>query len=135
VKAPASAPCNRLKGSYDIAPDQLDLELPVPDEAVPPDDNTVMLLATESGAQLLVAGFGLYIGKKGDRRPGPPRPDCLHYDARGSKQARRLLVAFTLKDSSGGYGADIHNPLKTPVKRRRKFPGCGLRHPQVRGYG
>ena len=41
--------------------------MPVPDDAILPDDSTVTLLATENGAQLLVAGFGLYIGKKGER--------------------------------------------------------------------
>jgi len=45
-------------------PEQLDLELPIPDDAILPDDSTVTLLATENGAQLLVAGFGLSIGKK-----------------------------------------------------------------------
>jgi hypothetical protein len=32
-----------------------------------PEDKTVTLMVTENGAQLLVSGFGLYIGKKGER--------------------------------------------------------------------
>lgn len=52
---------------YESVPEQLELELPIPDDAILPDDRTVTLLATENGAQLLVAGFGLYIGKKGER--------------------------------------------------------------------
>jgi CRISPR-associated protein Cas1 len=66
-KPPASQQYNFLSERYDVVPEQLDLELPVPDEVVLPDDSTVTLLATENGAQLLVAGFGLYIGKKGER--------------------------------------------------------------------
>ena len=41
--------------------------MPATDDAVLPDDSTVTLLATENGAQLFVSGFGLYIGKKGER--------------------------------------------------------------------
>jgi CRISP-associated protein Cas1 len=66
-KPPASEQFNWISGTYDVLPEQLDLELPVPDDAILPDDKTVTLLATENGAQLLVAGFGLYIGKKGER--------------------------------------------------------------------
>jgi hypothetical protein len=66
-KPPASEQYNWLSGAYDVVPEQLDLDIPVPDDAILPDDSTVTLLATENGAQLLVAGFGLYIGKKGER--------------------------------------------------------------------
>jgi CRISPR-associated protein Cas1 len=66
-KPPASEQFNWISGRYEVFPEQLDLEMPIPDEAMLPDDNTVTLLATENGAQLLVAGFGLYIGKKGER--------------------------------------------------------------------
>jgi CRISPR-associated protein Cas1 len=66
-KPPASEQYNWISERYDIALDQLELELAVPDDAVLPHDNTVTLLATENGAQLLVAGFGLYVGKKGER--------------------------------------------------------------------
>jgi len=45
----------------------LELDIPAFDDTELPDDDTVILLATENGAQLLVAGFGLYIGKKGER--------------------------------------------------------------------
>lgn len=66
-KPPASAQFNWIRGEYESKPEQLELELPTPDDVTLPDDNTVTLLATESGAQLLVAGFGLYVGKKGER--------------------------------------------------------------------
>lgn len=66
-KPPASEQFNWISGKYDVVPEQLELDIPLPDDAVLPDDNTVTLLATENGAQLLVAGFGLYIGKKGER--------------------------------------------------------------------
>ena len=66
-KPPASEQFNWISGAYDVLPEQLDLDMPVPDDAILPDDSTVTLLATENGAQLLVAGFGLYIGKKGER--------------------------------------------------------------------
>jgi CRISPR-associated protein Cas1 len=66
-KPPASEQYNWITGGYEVRPEQLDLELPVADDVVLPDDDTVTLLATENGAQLLVAGFGLYVGKKGER--------------------------------------------------------------------
>jgi CRISPR-associated protein Cas1 len=66
-KPPLSAQYNWISETYEALPEQLDLDLPELDDAVLPDDNTVTLLATENGAQLLVAGFGLYIGKKGER--------------------------------------------------------------------
>src|SRR5580700_193717 len=66
-KPPASEQFNWISGKYEVVPEQLDLDMAVPDDAILPDDNTVILLATENGAQLLVAGFGLYIGKKGER--------------------------------------------------------------------
>src|ERR1035441_10648632 len=66
-KPPASEQFNWITGGYEVVPEQLDLDMPVLDDAILPDDNTVTLLATENGAQLLVAGFGLYIGKKGER--------------------------------------------------------------------
>ena len=66
-KQPRSEQYNWLSGGYDAPPEQLDLDLPPIDDVILPGDNTVTLLATENGAQLLVAGFGLYIGKKGER--------------------------------------------------------------------
>ena len=66
-KPPASAQYNWLRGDYETVPEQLDLGLPPLEDAVLPHDNTVTLLATESGAQLFVSGFGLYIGKKSER--------------------------------------------------------------------
>jgi len=66
-KPPASEQYNWISGHYDVIPEQLELDLPVPDDAILPHDDTVTLLATENGAQLFVAGFGLYIGKKAER--------------------------------------------------------------------
>lgn len=66
-KPPASEQYNWISGEYEVLPEQLELELPAPDDSVLPDDSTVTLLATENGAQLFVSGFGLYIGKKGER--------------------------------------------------------------------
>jgi CRISPR-associated protein Cas1 len=66
-KPPASEQFNWISGAYEVKPEQLELELPVLDDVILPEDKTVTLLATENGAQLLVAGFGLYIGKKGER--------------------------------------------------------------------
>src|SRR5579863_4136143 len=66
-KPPASEQFNWISGRYDVLPEQLELDLPEPDDTLLPDVNTVTLLATENGAQLFVSGFGLYIGKKGGR--------------------------------------------------------------------
>ncbi|PWU05829.1 MAG: CRISPR-associated endonuclease Cas1 [Terriglobia bacterium] len=77
VPLPASAPriprkppasqYNWITGGYDSPPEQLELPLPPVDEAVLPSDDTVTLLATENGSQLLVSGFGLFLGKRGER--------------------------------------------------------------------
>lgn len=67
-KPPASeGQHNWITGGVDILPEQMELPLPPLDDAVLPDDGTVSLLATESGSQLFVSGFGLFIGKKSER--------------------------------------------------------------------
>src|SRR5580658_1929235 len=66
-KPPTPAQYNFISGSLDVTPEQLDLGLPELDDVILPHDGTVTLLATENGAQLLVAGFGLYLGKKSER--------------------------------------------------------------------
>jgi len=67
-KPPASAAqYNWITGGVDVAPEQLELPLPPVDDAVLPDDGSVVLLATENGSQLFVSGFGLYVGKKSER--------------------------------------------------------------------
>ena len=63
----AAAQYNWITGGVDRPLEQLELPLPPLDDIVLPDDNTVSLLATENGSQLLVSGFGLYVGKKGER--------------------------------------------------------------------
>jgi CRISPR-associated protein Cas1 len=67
LPAPASQ-FNWVTGSFDQPCEQLDLALPPfePDVLLP-HDQTVTLLATESGAQLVISGFGLYLGKKSER--------------------------------------------------------------------
>src|ERR1039457_3102310 len=66
-KPPASAQYNWITGGVDVAPEQMELPLPPVDDAVLPDDGSVVLLATENGSQLFVSGFGLFIGKKSER--------------------------------------------------------------------
>lgn len=66
-KPPASEQYNWITQKYEAKPEQLNLLEAVLDEAILPEDKTVTLLATENGAQLLVSGFGLYVGKKSER--------------------------------------------------------------------
>lgn len=67
-KPPASeGQYNWITGTIDFVPEQMVLPLPPVDDAVLPEDGTVSLLATESGSQLFVSGFGLFIGKKSER--------------------------------------------------------------------
>src|ERR1035441_8835031 len=67
-KPPASAAqYNWITGGIDVVPEQLELPLPPVDDAVLPDDGSVVLLAPENGSQVFVSGFGLYIGKKSER--------------------------------------------------------------------
>ena len=62
-----AAQYNWITGGVDVVPEQLELPLPPVDDAVLPDDESVILLATENGSQLFVSGFGLFIGKKSER--------------------------------------------------------------------
>ncbi|MGB7721404.1 MAG: CRISPR-associated endonuclease Cas1 [Bryobacteraceae bacterium] len=67
-KSPASeGQYNWITGGVDVVPEQLELPLPPVDDAVLPDDGSVILLTTENGSQLFVSGFGLFIGKKSER--------------------------------------------------------------------
>jgi CRISPR-associated protein Cas1 len=66
-KPAAAAQFNWVTEAFDVQPEQLELEMPATDDVVLPEDNTVTLLATESGSQLFVSGFGLYVGKKSER--------------------------------------------------------------------
>jgi len=66
-KPPAAAQFNWVTGGLDVIPEQIELPLPPLDDAVLPNDGTVILLATENGSQLFVSGFGLFIGKKSER--------------------------------------------------------------------
>ena len=66
-KPPAAGQYNWITGAVDVVPEQMVLPLPPVDDAVLPDDGSVILLATENGSQLFVSGFGLFIGKKSER--------------------------------------------------------------------
>ncbi|HEY7306637.1 MAG TPA: CRISPR-associated endonuclease Cas1 [Bryobacteraceae bacterium] len=66
-KPPAAAQHNWITGKLDIIPEQLELPIEPPDDVLLPKDDTVTLLATENGSQLLVSGFGLFVGKKSER--------------------------------------------------------------------
>jgi hypothetical protein len=67
-KPPATAQYNWVTGHLDVAIEQMILPLPPPeDDVLLPRDNTVSLLTTETGAQLFISGFGLYVGKKSER--------------------------------------------------------------------
>jgi hypothetical protein len=46
-KPPASEQFNWISGVCEVTPEQLDLKMPVPVDAILPDDNAVILLATE----------------------------------------------------------------------------------------
>jgi CRISP-associated protein Cas1 len=62
-----AAQYNWITGGVDVVPEQMELPLLPIDDAVLPDDGSVILLATENGSQLFVSGFGLFIGKKSER--------------------------------------------------------------------
>jgi CRISPR-associated protein Cas1 len=64
---PTPAQYNWLTGNVDLAPEQLELPLPPIDDVILPHDGTVTLLATETGSQLFISGFGLFVGKKSER--------------------------------------------------------------------
>jgi CRISP-associated protein Cas1 len=66
-KPAAAAQYNWISGNLDITPEQLDLPLLPIDDILLPLDNTVTLLATETGSQLFISGFGLFVGKKSER--------------------------------------------------------------------
>src|ERR1039457_5286533 len=66
-RKPVASQYNWITGAYDRTPEQLELPLPPIEEIVLPDDGSATLLSTENGTQLLVAGFGLFIGKKSER--------------------------------------------------------------------
>ena len=67
-RKPPATQYNWITARYESAPEQLELALlPPVEDIVLPKDDTVTLLATENGSQLLVSGFGLFVGKKGER--------------------------------------------------------------------
>lgn len=66
-RKPPATQFNWITNRYESPPEQLELPLPPVEETVLPQDDTVTLLATENGSQLLVSGFGLFAGKKSER--------------------------------------------------------------------
>jgi CRISPR-associated protein Cas1 len=66
-KPPAVAQYNWITGSWEVPLEQLELPFVAPADSWLPEDGSAVLLATENGAQLLVSGFGLFVGKKGER--------------------------------------------------------------------
>jgi CRISPR-associated protein Cas1 len=66
-RKPPARQYNWITEDFETTPEQLELPLPPMEDVVLPDDDTVTLLATENGSQLLVSGFGLFLGKKGER--------------------------------------------------------------------
>ena len=66
-KPPAAAQWNWITGELDVLPEQLELPLPPLEDVLLPPDDTVTLLATDTGSQLFVSGFGLFLGKKSER--------------------------------------------------------------------
>ena len=66
-RKPPASQYNWITDEYDVVPEQLELPLPPVDEVILPDDGSATLLSTENGTQLLVAGFGLFLGKKSER--------------------------------------------------------------------
>jgi CRISPR-associated protein Cas1 len=64
----AAAQFNWIRQDYDLPPlQQMLLPIDFPLDVTLPDDGTVTLLATDSGSQLFVSGFGLAVGKKSER--------------------------------------------------------------------
>lgn len=66
-RKPPASQYNWITAAYETVPEQLELALPPIEEIILPDDGSATLLSTESGTQLLVAGFGLFLGKKSER--------------------------------------------------------------------
>jgi CRISPR-associated protein Cas1 len=135
---------NWITGVVDVVPEQLDLPLPPLDDAILPDDRTVTLLATENGSQLLVSGFGLFIGKKSERvvvKQGKSvcaqvpfmRLQEIVIASRGISLSSDLIeelcergIRIAFLNSSGKPVALVTSPLLTATveTRRAQFSAC-----------
>jgi hypothetical protein len=104
-KPPTSQQFNWISGRYDVWPEQLDLDMPVPDEAILPGDSTVTLLATENGAQLLVAGLAFTSGRR-RTNPGQERRQGF---ARRSRLCGHSKVIITSRGVS--FSSDLLEEL------------------------
>lgn len=69
ITPPVPLQYNWIRQDYEVAqPEQIPLPLPVSDpELILPRDERAFLLQTESGAQLVISGFGLVAGRKSER--------------------------------------------------------------------
>jgi len=135
---------NWITGGVDVVPEQMELPLPPVDDAVLPDDGSVILLATESGSQLFVSGFGLFIGKKSERvvvRQGKSvcaqvplmRLQEIIVASRGVSFSSDLIeelcergIRLACLNSSGKPFALITSPMLTATveTRRAQFAAC-----------
>jgi|SRR5581483_1861793 len=68
-KPPASVQYNWITESYELPlPEQIPMPLHMPDpEVVLPGDERAFLLSTENGSQLVISGFGIFVGRKSER--------------------------------------------------------------------
>ena len=137
-KPPAAAQFNWITSQYEVAPEQIPLDLVPPEDVILPADGTVSLLATENGAQLFVSGFGLFIGKKSERvtvRQGKTicaqvpflRLQEIVIASRGVSFSSDLLqelcsrgIRVACLDSSGKPFALITSPLLTATVETRR---------------
>lgn len=135
---------NWITGDLDVIPEQLDLPLPPVDDAVLPDDRSVILLATENGSQLFVSGFGLFIGRKSERvvvKQGKAvcaqvpfmRLQEIVIASRGISLSSDLIeelcergIRIAFLNSSGKPMALVTSPMLTATveTRRAQFSAC-----------
>lgn len=65
-KKPAARQYNWITNVYEAEPEQIEIPFPEPEPPEPTSDE-VTLLTTESGAQLVISGYGIHVGKKSER--------------------------------------------------------------------
>src|SRR6202451_1290804 len=144
-KPPASeGQYNWITGAVDVVPEQMVLPLPPVDDAVLPDDRSVILLATENGSQLCASAFGLFIGKKSERvvvKQGKTvcaqvpfmRLQEIVIASRGVSLSSDLIeelcergIRIAFLNSSGRPMALITSPMLTATveTRRAQFAAC-----------
>jgi len=135
---------NWITDKFDVAPEQLALPLPPVDDAMLPEDGSAILLATENGSQLLVSGFGLFVGKKSERvvvKQGKKicaqvplmRLQEIVLGSRGISLSSDLIeelcgrgIRIAFLNSSGKPLALVTSPMLTATveTRRAQFEAC-----------